>query len=61
MNSSFIKNLPLLLLATSFAMMTGCGKKEFNIATAPPDVGGSKDSASQLIDTSLKFDVHIRV
>ncbi|MCD2424664.1 M60 family metallopeptidase [Niabella pedocola] len=43
------------ILAITTAMMS-CGKKDFNVDTAPPDVGGSKDSAQQLIDTMLKFD-----
>lgn len=55
MNSFFIKYIQSIA-AVLVMLVVSCGKSDFQIATAPPDVGGSKDSAKQLIDTLLKLD-----
>ena len=54
---SFIKKLKAFAItAIVIATVASCGKRNFDIATAPPDIGGNKDSAKKLIDTTLKFD-----
>lgn len=55
MGTSFMKVLRGFAVISMIAMIS-CGKQHFDIAMAPPDVGGSKDSSKQLIDTTLKFD-----
>ena len=54
MLQSYSKYLGVLLVAA--VTLFSCGKQDFNFDSNPPDVGGSKDSAKQLIDTLLKFD-----
>ena len=55
MGASFIKSLKGYVIVGMIAL-SSCGKQHFDITMAPPDVGGSKDSSRQLIDTTLKFD-----
>lgn len=57
MTYTYFKYSRLWLAATIVTLlMSACGKEKFNIAATPPDVGGSKDSASKLVDTLLKTD-----
>lgn len=55
MRQSFMKKLKVFATSAIIAsVVASCGKPDFKIATAPPDVGA--DSGSTLIDTTLKFD-----